>query len=134
MADEELAFTGVNYMVCKYCNSLMRGRHRDGSNDGCKLIQNKDGKYSRINTLGNHLSGRLKESGIDFVDGSIGCEDFNPSGIPAHPKALEVLVKNNPKCSAIPSDPNAIETSWDFYGKMDKFLPKENFISYTQIQ
>lgn len=134
MADKELVFSEVNYLVCEYCNNLMRGRHRDGSDDGCKLIQNQEGDYARINSLDNYLTGLLKRSGIDFVDGSIGCEDFNPSGIPAHPEVLEILVKNNPKCSAIPSDPDALETSKDFYGKIDKFLPKENIVSHTQIQ
>ena len=134
MTDKELIFTGINYMVCQYCINLMKGKIKNYSKNGCKLIQNQEGDYARINLLDDYLTGLLKKSGIDLVDGEIGCEDFTPSGIPAHPKALEVLVKKNPKCSAIPSNPYALEASGDFESKIDKFLPKENIISYTQIQ
>jgi hypothetical protein len=129
----KLEFTGCNYEVCSYCNNIMIGEHRDGANYGCKIIQNKDGKYARLVNL-PFMFNRLKEHGTDFVDSYIGCENFKPSNLPAHPDALEVLVQNNPKCKEIPVDPNATETSWDFFGKMFKFIPKENCIDYMKIQ
>lgn len=129
MTDDKAGFTGINYFVCSYCSHLMRGQHRDGYNDGCGLRQNDVGKYARIN-LGDNLS----EHGIDTVNGWKGCETFNPSGIPAHPQVLEILVRNNSKCSAIKSDPNATETSWDFSDKINQHLPEGSITSYDRIQ
>ena len=119
---EKLGFTFINYRVCNYCSHLMRGMHRDGYNDGCGLRQT-DGKYA---TIGGG------ESAVS-VDGWKGCDQFSPSGVPAHPQVLEQLVRENPKCSQIPSDSNAIETSWDFEDKVRKYLPVINYISYTKI-
>ena len=126
-------FNGGNYMVCNYCISLIRGGHRDGSKDGCKLIQNSEGIYARKNVI-PQMYGALKSYGIDFVDGINGCEKFESSGVPAHPEALEVLVKRNPRCSSIPSYPKALENSDDFYSKVEGFLPKENIVSYRKVQ
>ena len=131
---DEVSFTGANYVVCNYCTSLIRGMHRDGSNDGCKQIQNTEGKYARINTLGEYVAPRLRESGTDFVDGETGCEKFESNGVPAHPKALERLVDNNSKCASILSDINALETSWDFYAKVSESLPGENIVDSREVQ
>ena len=79
-------------------------------------------------------SAKLAKAGIDSVNGSKGCDKFSASGVPAHPQILEDLVSNNPKCSAIPSDPNATETSWDFSDKMIRHLPVINIVPYTEIQ
>jgi hypothetical protein len=133
MTKKKLEFTNCNYEVCEYCNNIMIGETRDGANYGCKLIQNKEGKYARLERI-QFMFNRLKEHGIDFVNSNIGCEKFIPSGLPVHPDALEVLIKNNPKCKEIPVDSNATETSWDFFGKMFKFVPKENRIDYRRIQ
>lgn len=131
MGDEKFNFTGINYLACNYCSYLMRGAHRDGYNGGCGQKQT-DGKYARI-TLGDE-SARLSEHGIDSVNGMKWCDQFEASGVPAHPQVLEVLVKNNPKCSTIPSDQNATEISWDFSDKMDKHLPKNNITTYDRVQ
>ncbi len=128
--EDEVSFMGG--MVCNYCVSLIRGEHRDGSRDGCKQIQNQEGKYARITVLEEYVG--LGESGIDFVNGEKGCEKFESSGVSAHPQVLEILVKSNPKCISIPSDPNALETSWDFYTKVNTFLPKENIVDHTKVQ
>ncbi|MBU1199471.1 MAG: hypothetical protein KKE98_03975 [Nanoarchaeota archaeon] len=47
---------------------------------------------------------------------------------------MEELVIANPLCKKIPSDSKATETSWDFSDKVDKHLPSENFVNYTDIQ
>ena len=72
--------------------------------------------------------GRLRTImiGENPLDSSIGCEKFASSGLPAHPKVLESLVKQNPKCKSVPSDPNAIEIMWEFTNKADKFLIQAN--------
>ena len=131
MTDEKLSFTGINYLPCNYCSHLMRGEHRDGYNQGCGQIKT-DGKYARV-TFGDE-SVPLSKQGIDSVNGLRGCEQFESSGVPAHPQVLEALVQQNPKCSTIPSDPNATETSWDFSDKINRHLPRKNIISYTQVQ
>lgn len=132
MADEKFGFTGINYFVCDYCSRLMRGEHRDGYNEGCEQRRNEAGKYARI-TLGDETA-RLREHGIDSVNGLCGCEQFDPSGLPAHPQVLEFLVKKNPKCSVIPSDPNATETSWEFSDKMNRYLSVEHITSFEKVQ
>ncbi len=121
-------------MACEYCISLIRGEHRDGSNDGCKQIQNQEERYARLNDLGEYLAPKLREARIDFVNGIKGCEKFEASGVPAHPEALEVLVEKNSRCRSIPVDPKSLETSWEFYAKLNKFLPKENIVDYTKVQ
>ena len=128
----ELSFTWINYNVCQYCQNIIIGVHRDGSNNGCKLIKNREGKYARI-TLGNRKK-ELDEHNIDSVNGLKGCESFESSGLPAHPKVLESLTEANPLCSTIHSDENARETSWDFAEKRDRSLPCENITSYEEVQ
>ncbi len=116
MGKDKLGFTGINYGVCSYCNDLIRGAHRDGYREGCKKLEQTDGKYARI-PLGDK-----------------GCEQFESSGVPAHPQVLEELIQTNPKCSSIPSDSKATETSWDFSDKMNEHLPEENITSYDKVQ
>ncbi len=131
MVDEN-DFHWFDYQVCHYCINLMRGSHRDGYNEGCGLRKSEEGKFARI-TLGDQIA-ELKEYEIDSVDGSVGCEQFSPSGVPAHPIVLERLIKQNQKCASIPSDPNATETSWDLCDKIDRVLPQKNKVDYTKIQ
>jgi hypothetical protein len=104
--------------------SSLQSPHREGYDEGCGENMSSDGKYARI-TYGDE-SARLGRDKIESVNGYDGCDKFEPSGLPAHPSVLEVLVQRNPLCSAIPSDPNAKETSWDFSGKIDVYLPKES--------
>ncbi len=116
MGNEKIGFTGINYHVCLYCSHVMRGMQRDDYKDGCGL-QETDGKYAGVRD-------------IDYK----GCDQFNSSGLPAHPIVLETLIRANPKCSTIPSDPKATETSWDFEDKIKKHLPVVNFVSCTKIR
>ncbi len=123
----------MNYEVCHYCRHLMREASRDDYLEGCGLVKNSQRKYARI-TLGDEVTALKKKYGIDSVNSLKGCDRFKASGLPAHPQALEVLVRSNPKCSAITSDPKAIETSYDFSRKINQYLPKRNIIFSDKIQ
>lgn len=52
------------------------------------------------------------------INGVIGCEKFEPSGLQTHPALVARLIENNSLAKNIPIDPNATETSWDFANKM----------------
>jgi hypothetical protein len=93
------------------------------------LIKNDAEKYARVDWSDNPSS-----PGIDSVNGFKGCVKFNPSGILAHPQILEVLVKRNSRCSLIPSDLDATQTSWDFDAKINDYLPPGNITLYDKIQ
>ena len=76
---------------------------------------------------------KLWEKGIDAVDNLIGCERFESSGLSALMVILDILVKANSKCSTIPLDPKDMETFYDL-AKKDGFLPRQNIVSYEDIQ
>ncbi len=103
-------FSYVNYMVCYYCKNIS------------ELLGNRPTRACLVNTS---KDGKFKRIGFDDapIDGSKGCEKFESSGLPAHPTALERLIKQNPKCVSIPSDSHAVETSWDFTNKADTYIP-----------
>ncbi|MFO7710841.1 MAG: hypothetical protein R6V53_03695 [Candidatus Woesearchaeota archaeon] len=127
-------FTSINYIVCNYCNYLMKGFYEDVSIDGCKRVQNPEGQYARLTFLGAFENAPLDVAGIDYIDSRMGCEHFRPNGVQAHPAALERLIQKNFLCDSIPSDPDAMETSWDFFAKVNRYLPKENLVSFRDIQ
>ena len=123
MTNKEVSFTGINYQACLYCSKVMQAATRDDYQYACGLRET-DGQFARVGGIDHPQS-------IDIYKG---CDQFVPNGLPAHPQVLEVLIKANPKCSTIPSDPNATETSWDFTDKMQRYLPVINNIHYTKIQ
>lgn len=137
MADTQPGFTLINTAVCTYCTHRMVGEHDRGSNDGCGLRQNPAGNYARIVSSYEDDLEQLKGRGIDAVDDVVGCDRLEPTGLPAHPLPLERMVRRNPRCSTIPSDPRAIETAQDFGNKANTYLRRvapQNFIDYTKIQ
>ncbi len=130
--ETELKFSLINYEVCYYCSHLVRGKYRNGYIGGCEIRQNEAGKYARI-SLGGQCS-IFRKYGLDVVDGIKGCEQFQSSGMPAHPIVLESLLKANAKCADIPTNQLARETSADFERKVKEYLPKKNFTSSSKIQ
>jgi len=92
-------FTGINYYVCCYCNHI----HNYDSGHG--------GLVSKC-----HLDKNLIRHE--------GCENFSPSGVPAHPKVWGELVKMNTRASIIPQSINATETSFELIDIIKKYLEK----------
>jgi hypothetical protein len=125
MSADELDFTVINYAVCNYCKHLVRAGHRDGFSRGCYLIQNEDGQYGRVTLFDKDDEEIYKKNGIDAINELNGCEKFESSGLPAHPQVLSEIIKANEKCSTIPTDPNATETSWDFENKIGQYPHKD---------
>jgi hypothetical protein len=127
---EDPHFGNGNYYICHYCKNYMifpvQG-FRFGISDefGCKLEKESDGRFPSI-VRPAHTADNL------FVI-QRGCDNFESSGLPAHPIVLEELVKINIKTISIPSDPFAIEDGYAFTDKIRKYLPKEQIIPNLQL-
>ena len=133
MASDSFEPSGANYMVCLYCSHLVRAGHRDGYNMGCGIKQNEDGQYYRLEVKPDVTES--KKDGIDVVDMYVGCDDFNSSGLPAHPSVIEQLIKQNSRAKLIPVDKNATEAGFDLTNKINEFLAEEQtFWDYKKIQ
>jgi len=122
---EEPSFTNVNYSVCMYCSNLMIFDPKVASisvdcDYGCKLMKDSSGRYRNISKY------ERKGDKLSIIEK--GCDSFESSRLPSHPIVLEELIEINPRTESIPSDENAIETSWDFGTKVKKYIPKENFL------
>ena len=114
MSDEILNITMSNYMVCHYCKYIAIGSRMDSSggwNYGCSKDV-KNGEYARI---------VLGKSSHEEINGFVGCEKFEPSELPAHLTLVTRLIENNPLARNIPTNSDAVETSWDFGNKMVLF-------------
>lgn len=117
MADnKEFKPDNINYVICRYCKNE---RHiliysPDDYLYACSKNKTKDGKLRSVNT------------GQEPIDGFIGCEKFETSGLPAHPQILEELIQINSKCKSIPVDITATETFFEFSHKAEHFLSESN--------
>ena len=67
----EKKFPMVYFKICSYCKHLVVGLHRDGYNEGCGLVKNKEGKFAHI--AYPHDVERLKNLGMDVFN----FEDLN---------------------------------------------------------
>ena len=124
MGLEKPRFTGVNFEVCMYCKHLVLEERFDKSSGyryGCGLRKNDDGKYARVTPDPDEVEW-MKKEGMDAVYSLEGCEQFEASGLHAHPEVHSILVEENPKASSIPTDPDATETSWDFMKKVKEYV------------
>lgn len=124
---KELSFTGINYSVCTYCKFRVGAPHRDGWNTGCgkKYVTGKG--YARLTWCRGEVRVLKEKHQVDAMDELVGCEKFEASGLPIHPKVLEELVKNNPLIKTVPADSMATETSWDMEEKSQRYLPNDSF-------
>ncbi len=130
MAEEtssEPSFTWINRMICVYCKHRVGAPHRDGWNEGCGLRYTPSKGYARLELGRKHVEELKSKYHIDAVNELEGCDKFEASGLPAHPRVLVEMIKANPLTSTIPSDEKALETSWDLEFKSQRFLPEENF-------
>ena len=126
-------FNLANYVVCNYCSNTVIGSHRDGYEQGCKLVKNRDGKFAKIEFPDNIQEKRRE--GVDCFSMERGCENFDPNNILAHPSVLEKLIKKNFKCKSIISDTNTPNrTHWDFKEALMGCLPSSSRVDYMDIQ
>jgi len=111
MPNNKLCFTNINYGVCCYCKNIVIAEHPSYQVGswiyGCGLRKKEDGSFVRW--------------GEGEFSAEKGCEEFEASGLPVHAKILERLINSNPLARNIPIDKNALETSYDFQNKMEKF-------------
>jgi hypothetical protein len=128
----EKKFPMVYFKICSYCKHLVVGLHRDGYNEGCGLVKNKEGKFAHI--AYPHDVERLKNLGMDVFNFEIGCENFKPNGMPAHPSVHLKLASKNPKFKEVPVKSNINLNSWDFCEKVLDYLPKLSRVDYSIIQ
>lgn len=105
-------FTNINYMVCCYCRNIAIAESHPSIVYGCGVHVKEDGIISR-------------EEEFDMVKG---CDRFEPSGLPIHPTIFKELVKYNNLVRTIPIDKKAIETSYDFANKIEKFPHLECYV------
>ena len=131
--DIQTEFTLINYEVCHYCKNMVYGWTRDEMLQGCGLVKNSNNKFARLTILGGDITNLKEKYGIDAINCLKGCDKFEPSGLPAHPRVLEEIIKNNSACQSIPSDSKAVETSWDFTLKMEGMNVNKS-VNWSEIQ
>jgi hypothetical protein len=103
--------------ICHYCRHQAIGQDDykqglDPSGYACSLDITEDEIFRPIAPFGF--------KGDDYsIDGSRGCEEFEASGLPAHPSIIQQMIANNSLAKTIPIDPKATEE--DFVEKMRKY-------------
>ncbi|MBL7160842.1 MAG: hypothetical protein ISS93_03265 [Candidatus Aenigmarchaeota archaeon] len=100
----------ANKAVCFYCSKVAIGSVGHDWIYGC----------GNRETDGYHVPLRV----FDYkgaMNSFKGCEDFSPSGLPAHPDVHPILKEANSKAGDVPVDENATETAWEFGAKMEMF-------------
>mgnify|MGYP001615188467 CR=1 FL=1 len=115
---EKLWFSGINYDVCIYCKNMAIGYAKDDVSYGCALQKSSKIPGWEYKTLGYG------------INGSLGCEKFESSGLPVHPKVLEKLIASKELIKKIPVSEKATETSWELYDKLIKFSHKSMKFNY----
>lgn len=117
MPGKDTQFTSMNYLVCHYCRHQAIGvirqqYNRDGKvRYGCSLRETKEGHYRKIAPM----------PGCYDIDGTMGCDKFEPSGMPVHPSIIDTLVENNIKATTIPVGEKAPKTAEAFLREMLKY-------------
>ncbi len=123
MAEETPSFTSSSILLCYYCKNLVRTEGKDSFIAGCGLVQNQEGQYARL--AGADEVKRVRARGGNAFNVYLGCEKFEPSGLPIHPSLIEELIEKNERAKLIPVDPNATETSYEFGEKVTRFSTHE---------
>jgi hypothetical protein len=126
MPKQKPQFSMINTFACCYCKNLVLEPDRDAPNLGCGLLRNRN-ECGRLATFVEEFE-RWKKDGLDAEYLHKGCEKFEPSSLPAHPRVYKLIVRNNPRCKSIPIDKNALQTSYEFVEKIKRYLPPENYI------
>jgi hypothetical protein len=111
-------FFPINYEICNYCRHIGLYLGKEDYETVCSLDIDKEGRCKQV-LIGGKIS--TLSGDIFVIDSNKGCEKFEPSGLPAHPSVIDKLIAKNPLAKNIPSDSEAIETSYDFSDKMVKF-------------
>ena len=102
-------FTHNVRSVCYYCKhfGFYVPKQMEVEEDLCSIQTDGDGRYLKLVSYD-------EEEKINQLNG---CQDFEPSGMPAHPSVIDELVRNNSKARNIPVDQDATETGHKFDSK-----------------